>query len=451
MRIQLAPWVNTKTYYINDSFSISFIEDVKLKIIYFLRGSVSDIWYKILQTQNFDEIYSYSKKIGFSLQLNDFISELQMNHLIITDKTFQYKENKYLTLRTKKSLKNAIHIEKIQNKIAEKNNLISTLYLTLNYRCNLKCRHCCNPKDASSYNIDFTTAKKIIDEAVELGVNEICLTGGECTINKDFIEIAKYIRHKYLKLHIFTNGQRLYDDENFFNEIVNIYPSVIQISLYSMNPKVHDNITQIKGSHKKTMEIIEKLRKKDIDVRVSCFQMSLNYGDDIDVKKYAKSVGAEFLSGCIFINNNRNNNIQVKLSSEQIKEYYMRNINNKNQRRKIEDMEDYICSAGLNKLSIAPNLDINPCIYFDYVLANYNNVSLSEVKNNILPKFLDKFLVKNLEQCYKNDYCDYCSYCPTHSYLEHGNFLGKSKILCEDAIAYRNAIKVLSKKNKERT
>lgn len=35
--------------------------------------------------------------------------------------------------------------------------------------------------------------------------------------------------------------------------------SYIQASLYSMNPEIHDKITTLKGSHKKTREAIENL------------------------------------------------------------------------------------------------------------------------------------------------------------------------------------------------
>ena len=68
------------------------------------------------------------------------------------------------------------------------------LHLNLNYSCNQNCIHCCNPKDMNSYSINFEQAKKIIDEASDLGAFDVTLTGGECTINKDFIKIAKYIK-----------------------------------------------------------------------------------------------------------------------------------------------------------------------------------------------------------------------------------------------------------------
>ncbi len=450
MFIKVLDWINTRTYFTDNVSSISFIEDLNNQLFYLLKGNLSDLWNLIVQYQDYKKIYALAKENSFENELGGFIAELQQKHLIITDKIFSKQINKYLTLPIKRNIKNFIFFEKIQSKIAAQQNLLSTLYLTLNYDCNLKCKHCCNPKTMCEKKITYKIAKKIIDDAYISGINEICLTGGECTINKDFIRIAEYIRSKHLKLYIFTNGQKFYDDKILFNKIVKLYPTTIQISLYSMKPEIHDYITQVKGSYYKTINTIQNFRAQNINVLVSCFQTAYNLNEDTEVKKYTKTIGAQFLTGCTFINNINNNNLSSKISSKEIENYYIKNIDIKRIRNKFEKNNELICSAGVDKLCITPNLDITPCIYFDYILGNYNSTTIEDVKNKIIPKFHKKFITKNLKDCFNYDYCEYCTYCPTYTENDNSGFLAKSPILCEDAIAYKKALEFIKENHNKR-
>ncbi len=446
MEIKISNQINTRTYFLGSISSISFIEDVQNHFFYLIKGNLSDLWSLMVKYENYKQIHNWAQENHFENELQDFIAEFQQKNLIQTNYVFDKPINKYLCTPIKQNIKNSILLEKIQSKIATKQNLLSTLYLILNYNCNLKCKHCCNPKTMTQEKISFKIAKQIIDEAFNLGINEVCLTGGECTINQDFVNIAEYIRKKHLKLYIFTNGQKFYEDNTLFNKIINLYPSAIQISLYSMNSHIHDNITQVKGSHYKTINIIKKFKEHNINLKVSCFQTALNLNEYIEVKRYAKSIGAEFITSCTFINNINNNNLSLKLSQKDIKNYYIKNIDVNKIRNKFEKNKELICSAGVDKLCITPNLDITPCIYFDYVLGNYKSISIKETKDTVLPTFHKEFIKNNLKDCFNHKYCEYCSYCPTIAQFDKG-FLKKSEIICEEAKAYYYALKKVHKNN----
>ena len=44
----------------------------------------------------------------------------------------------------------------------------------------------------------------------------------------------------------------------------------VQVSLYSMNPNIHDEITQMKGGFEKIKNVILKLIENDILLQISC-------------------------------------------------------------------------------------------------------------------------------------------------------------------------------------
>ena len=373
-------------------------------------------------------IKTYKLKNGKSLTIIDYVKEnlfcvFKNNELVFKinkdDKNFQYFFNK---------LKDFLSY----------NGFLFGLYLNLNYSCNQNCIHCCNPKDMNSYSINFEQAKKIIDKASDLGAFSIILTGGECTINNDFIKIAKYITKKQLRLSILTNAQKLYDDEKLFNDLINLYPSFIQITLFSMNPLIHDKITRIKGSQYKAVEVIKKLRAYKINTEVVCPIIDCNFNEYKKVKEFADSIGAKFLHSAKFINNKKNNNFNIKLKGKKLIDYYIKTIDINDLREDFCKKERFNCSAGVEMLSIAPNLDIHPCNYFNYPLGNFNTTSLKGVREKIVPEFQKKLTCKNLKDCFKHDYCKFCIYCPIYTCYDEG-FLKKSKTLCEDAKAYYSA------------
>ena len=315
------------------------------------------------------------------------------------------------------------------------NGFLTSINLNLNYTCNQNCIHCCNPKDMNSYSINFEQAKKIIDEASDLGVFDVTLTGGECTINNDFIKIAKYITEKQLRLSVLTNAQKLYDDENLFNDLINLNPSQVQITLFSMNPLIHDKITKIKGSQYKAVEVIKKICACKITTQVTCIVLDCNFNEYKKVKEFADSIGAKFLADVRFINNKKNNNFNTRLKGKKLLNYYLETIDINNTRENFEEKERFTCSGGVDRISIAPNLDIHPCNYFNYPLGNFNTTTLKEVREKIVPEFQKKLICKNLKDCFKHDYCKFCIYCPIYTCYDKG-FLKKSKTLCEDAKAY---------------
>ncbi len=435
MRIDVQPWVSTRTYPLKNISSISYIFDEKNHICFVLKGKISDLWGKIVDVRNYDILCNFAAGINMKAELQELLYELQQKELILCDSKFIYESNKYLTNRIKKDDKNYPYFKRIKKNLCIENDYLPDLYLLLNYNCNLKCRHCFIDPDDKIQQIKFEVAKQIIDEAYNLGVLSIYLTGGECTLNKDFLKISRYIRTKHLKLHILTNAQKFYDDKELLDSIISIFPNSIQISLYSMDANVHDEITGEKGSYHKTVEVINYLRKKNIYVEVACFQMKYNVEHYKKVREYALSVGAEFNTGVHFLCNDDNSNSDAQISLEDMEKYFLENYKSIFENDKFKKEKGRICSAGIKKLCITPGLDILPCVYFNYVLGNYNNISITDVRRNIIPEFSKIFLTQNLKDCFKYDYCQSCIYCSRHC----KDFMSKSQILCDVAKARHKA------------
>ncbi len=60
-------------------------------------------------------------------------------------------------------------------------------------------------------------------------------------------------------------------------------------TLYRMDAFIHDEITQLSGSHKNTMRSIEKIMAENIPLQISCPTMKINKDSYKDVLKWAHS------------------------------------------------------------------------------------------------------------------------------------------------------------------
>src|SRR6478752_6152737 len=69
------------------------------------------------------------------------------------------------------------------------------LIAELTYRCPLHCPYCSNPLSIGSgrYREELTTSEwsRVFDEAADLGVLQLALTGGEPLVRKDAEELAR--------------------------------------------------------------------------------------------------------------------------------------------------------------------------------------------------------------------------------------------------------------------
>ncbi|MBQ8887019.1 MAG: radical SAM protein [Candidatus Gastranaerophilales bacterium] len=437
--MEIYSYICTRTHHIDDKNSFSLIYDARHNLYYFLKGISSYLWDVIVEYKNYNKIKSFALDKNLGDEFNSFLSELKERRIIKTDKNFKKTNFNFLSKPLNRKSSNVYYFLDKWKKLTTSLGLIDTLILELNYKCNLKCKHCFNHKDMEKYSITFAEAKKAIDEAYDLGILCVRLTGGECTLNKDFLKICEYIRSKRLELCIYTNGQIFNDNKELLNKVIELYPTRIQFSIYSMEENIHDYITGVKGSLQKTLNVIQKLKETSIFIDIATPVLSYNKDCYKEVQKYATSIGVEYRDNCVFTNNPENSNLNSKLSYKEIKQFYIDKFGVNQIKPRFFKDEYSICEAGYDRLCITPKLDVIPCVAFEYILGNLNSTTLEKIKETTLEDFKKIFIRKNLTECFNEEYCSYCHYCPDSSVFEK-NFMKKHPILCENAKAYYNAL-----------
>ena len=168
--------------------------------------------------------------------------------------------------------------------------------LELTYRCNLACCHCyCNLRINDKRKSDELSTEQIIrilDEAAHEGCFWLLLTGGEVLLREDFWDIYLHALKKGMLVDVFTNATLI--DEAAAARFAEFPPLGIDISFYGSKPSLHDKITCVDGSFKKTMDGIEWLRRYKVKFSLKTILMTLNYADLAEMRVLSARLGAEF-------------------------------------------------------------------------------------------------------------------------------------------------------------
>ena len=82
------------------------------------------------------------------------------------------------------------------------------LLAELSHRCPLQCPYCSNPVQLEKKTGELTTDewKSVIDQAVEMGMHQIHLSGGEPTVRHDLEDIVEHCTTPGLYTNLITSG-----------------------------------------------------------------------------------------------------------------------------------------------------------------------------------------------------------------------------------------------------
>lgn len=318
--------------------------------------------------------------------------------------------------------------------------LISRIQFELSSRCNERCIHCYIPNEKKNTGFDMPTTKvkSILDEFAAMGGIHVTLSGGEAFLHKDIIEIAEYCREKDLKITILSNLISLKDEQIERLKKVNL--SLIQVSLYSMDPEIHDFITTVKGSFEKSKAAIEKLVAADIPVQISCPIMKANRKGYDKVLDYAKSLKIKAQTDYIMMaradldTDNLANRLSIEETEELLRDLIEHDVNYKEntlEQLPVSDqikfnlerfMKQPVCGVGYDNCCITANGDVYPCAgWQDYVLGNVYKQSLQEIwEQSERVKELRKITQASFPQCLECEARDYCARCLVRNYNESG-------------------------------
>ncbi|MCH5223224.1 MAG: radical SAM protein [Muribaculaceae bacterium] len=455
-------------------------------------GTGADFLHQISRTpkdiedilNNLQELYgdSISRK-DLKKEFMDFVNELIRTKFIICGETIEEVEKNdlefsYAIENPKTLISNFTQDTKeitdkdTQNFMLEatqRKPRLNGLQFELTGRCNERCIHCYlnNEKKDEGIDLPFEKITSIIDEFATNQGLQISLSGGEMLMHKDIAKIIDYCRQKDLMITLMSNLIALKDDLIPIIKKANV--SAVQVSLYSMDAQIHDSITKVIGSFKKTKTAIEKLIKADIPVMISCPVMKANRAGYKEVLKYAKSLKCKANTDFIMMAQSDldTSNLSNRLSLEETeilirdilettKDYinYMEDTSPMSNIRR-SDLERYkkmpLCGAGINDCCIGENGDVFACAgWQSKPLGNVYEQSLMDIWNNSpVAKEIRSVTEGDFPQCLECEARDYCARCLVRNFNENnGDMFKINDHFCKVAFLNKRLVEEFREKEK---
>lgn len=427
---------------------------------YFFENDSADVIGEILKRKHGDKIIvsDVSKKLNISTQsIVPFFEKLTECGLL-SDKNLSEEEilaYRKSCVSLSKMIRDDFEGTKIDaDKTPEamyiskaSNIIVHNALFELTYRCSEQCLHCYNPGATRNNDEKSGRAKTkelsveeyccVIDDFVDAGLIMADVSGGDPFSNENVWKILEHLRDKEIQTRLFTNGQNIV---KHVEKLASLFPRQVRLSLYSQDPAVHDYITRVKGSWKKTMMVAKRLRELSVPVALVCIVMQPNFKTCLGVRELGEKYGCE-VDYDLCINDGVDGDIaprSLRLNQRQMEILFMDDYISSSALRKVlpksNPIEGQPCGAGSTTFCVNPNGNLIPCATFRMNLGNLRNERLLDIiRNSPKLEMLRESRSTQYEECWTHDYCEYCNFCVGNNFNETHSPYKASKNACNIA------------------
>ena len=317
-----------------------------------------------------------------------------------------------------------------------------SVQLDLTYRCNERCIHCYLDHDDHG---EMTTQEitSLLDQLAEAGVFFLTMSGGEILLRKDFFDILEYARALLFCVKLKTNAILI--RERQAERIRSLGVDSIQISIYSHRPEIHDAITKVPGSLKRSVDAIRFLKAQGLKVVIANVLMLQNIHDYPGVRALAADLGVAFTidptitprmdgdRSILSLNINQASLRQVFRDEALVGD--VEEFCASPKQADDDDLDSLPCSAGHTACYVSPYGDVYPCVQFPLPSGNVRRTPFLDIwRHSGQLNEVRSIRTRDLPSCSRCVHVVGCTRCPGLAYME-GNMRGPSSQDCEKSFA----------------
>jgi radical SAM protein with 4Fe4S-binding SPASM domain len=293
------------------------------------------------------------------------------------------------------------------------------LYAT--QRCNERCVHCYVDQKASGRLLPLERRLDLIDQLQAMGTLDITFTGGEAFLDRDLPKLIERARKNDLVVAILSNLTLL--TRELLEVIREAEVEIVQTSVYSMDADVHDSITRVPGSHRKTCLAIELLQSASVPVSVSVPILKENRDSFHEVLRYCQDGGIPVHCdvGIMAKENGDASNLSHRLGSSDFRDVVSKIVQHSATYRDLleehQDSADEVwmetCGIGNYMLCLKANGEFVPCPGFGLTVGNAWTSDLKDVWNNspqlnAMRQFNRSSSFPQCKSCQSSAFCNFC-------------------------------------------
>lgn len=377
----------------------------------------------------------------------DFFNQFVDDGYLNCGETYDECNNSSKTTTTKKSTdelpEKSVTIENCLKSIINKDDSLKSIHIEISSECNERCVHCYIPHEWKNNTIDSDLFYKILEDGRAMNIINVTISGGEPLMHKDFIDFLKKCRELDLSVNVLSNLVLLTDE--MISEMRKNPLLSVQTSLYSMNPSIHDSITNVKGSFEKTKNAVMKLLSANIPVQISCPVMKQNKNDFTDVIEWgnANNIGVTVDYAIFASYDSSSSNLVNRLSLEEVSETFGKQLSEKIVSELYETAKERIkltenspvCSVCRYYFCVSAEGDVFPCVgWGKNKIGNLREHSIKELwESSEELQRLRHIKRSSFPQCVKCKNRGYCKICMMYNFNENSDEFKISDFHCKVA------------------
>lgn len=366
-----------------------------------------------------NDIINLSARKNCRKKIIDFLSDLENKKIIMHGKA--EKENR--------------QIRRVDNNADP---TLSRIFLSVTNTCNLKCNHCYNVRIKRPLFMDIVVIEKILEQGYRMGLKQVDITGGECFLHPQILEILKLATDYGMLINIYTNGTLI--NENLVKALKKFRIMNIIVSLDSLDDSVHDSFRGVIGCHLKTMNTLQIIKNSALNLRINITAMQEN---ESEMERMIDYIYNELMAESIVIapileSGRGTQSFCMSTTIPQICGYQKMIYKKLDERIAVSKLNSRYkahCGVGNSMLYIDTDYTVSLCptltMYEDkaFLLGNLIKDELKTVFSAMHERgFVEKVLCKNTTEC---EYADSCrGGCRSRAFLQNKDVSDKDELMC---------------------
>jgi len=324
--------------------------------------------------------------------------------------------------------------------------------LTLN--CNIRCLHCYNldrdeprPAVASASGCGAPKQELSLEERLALlqnlrdaGTLFVGFTGGEVLTSPHLFPMLDRARELNIAVQVLTNGTMLHPG---MASRLAAYRNItgVSISIYGATPDVHDGITQIPGSWRRTWDGARRMRRLGVAVRLKFIVMHQNAHETAAMRAAASAEDFPYTVDVTITprHDGTRGSLVTRMDDGQLEELYrgpLRDMVPAGKRQMTE--ERFSCNCARGNCAISAYGDVYPCIAVPWAAGNVREQPFIDIwRESPVFQRIRGLRIADYPACAPCADKPYCSRNRGAAFNYSGDYTGVDPFVCKTAAITR--------------
>ena len=260
--------------------------------------------------------------------------------------------------------------------------------------------------------------------------------GGEVLSHRDLFVFLDRARDLNFAVQVLTNGTML--RPGVAAQLAS-YRNLqgVSISLYGATPEVHDGITQVPGSWRRTWDGAQRLRQLGVTVRLKFILMRQNQHEAAAMRAQAEGRGFPYMVDLTITSRHdrTQGSLETRVDREQLEALYRGPLSDLAIRGKTQTTEEtWPCNCARGNVGITAMGDVHPCVSVPWVAGNVREQPFAEIwKTSPVFQRIRGLKLADYEHCAPCDHKDYCQRNRGAAVTYSGSYTGVDPFICETA------------------